>query len=202
MSEWAAAEFERPARVRLTDAEIAMLAGEFGAATAFALKLIVRLAQVLAAESLVPVTSAHIDGCLYHGQVGVDFVEMLLRLDGRVSIPTTLNVGSLDLMHPEFVRLDQPSQNMARRLMPGYVALGARPTWTCAPYQLALRPAFGEHVAWAESNAIVFANSVLGARTNRYGDFEGPRIFRIGNPLSFYLGREGVNVETASVVYS
>ena len=55
--------------------------------------------------------------------------------------------------------------------MDAYVALGCRPTWTCAPYQLPDRPAFGEHIAWAESNAIVFANSVLGARTNRYGDF-------------------------------
>jgi hypothetical protein len=58
-----------------------------------------------------------------------------------------------------------------RRLMDAYVAMGARPTWTCAPYQLAQRPAFGEQIAWAESNAIVFANSVLGARTERYGDF-------------------------------
>jgi hypothetical protein len=55
--------------------------------------------------------------------------------------------------------------------MDAYVAMGCRPTWTCAPYQLPDRPALGEHVAWAESNAIVFANSVLGARTNRYGDF-------------------------------
>lgn len=55
--------------------------------------------------------------------------------------------------------------------MDTYVALGARPTWTCAPYQVGARPGLGEHVAWAESNAIVFANSVLGARTDRYGDF-------------------------------
>ena len=55
--------------------------------------------------------------------------------------------------------------------MEAYVQMGCRPTWTCAPYQLPDRPAFGEHVAWAESNAIVFANSVLGARTNRYADF-------------------------------
>ena len=55
--------------------------------------------------------------------------------------------------------------------MDAYVAMGCRPTWTCAPYQLPERPAVGEHVAWAESNAIVFANSVLGARTGRYGDF-------------------------------
>jgi predicted aconitase len=55
--------------------------------------------------------------------------------------------------------------------MDAYVTLGCRPTWTCAPYQLPERPALGAHVAWAESNAIVFANSVLGARTDRYGDF-------------------------------
>ena len=55
--------------------------------------------------------------------------------------------------------------------MDAYVAMGCQPTWTCAPYQLPERPAFGEHIAWAESNAIVFANSVLGARTGRYGDF-------------------------------
>ena len=55
--------------------------------------------------------------------------------------------------------------------MDGYVALGCEPTWTCAPYQAEIRPAFGEQIAWAESNAIVFANSVLGARTHRYGDF-------------------------------
>jgi hypothetical protein len=55
--------------------------------------------------------------------------------------------------------------------MDAYVALGCTPTWTCAPYQLPQRPGLGEQIAWAESNAIVFANSVLGARTNRYGDF-------------------------------
>lgn len=55
--------------------------------------------------------------------------------------------------------------------MDAYVAMGCRPTWTCAPYQLSWRPSTGDQIAWGESNAIVFANSVLGARTNRYGDF-------------------------------
>ena len=86
-------------------------------------------------------------------------------------MPATLNVSSLDLLHPGLIRLDVDTGSKARRLMDAYVAMGCRPTWTCAPYQLEHRPAFGEHVAWAESNAIVFANSVLGARTNRYGDF-------------------------------
>jgi predicted aconitase len=86
-------------------------------------------------------------------------------------VPTTLNVGSVDLLHPELYRGDAETAKAGRELMRLYAALGCRATWTCAPYQLQQRPSFGQHVAWAESNAIVFANSVLGARTERYGDF-------------------------------
>ena len=86
-------------------------------------------------------------------------------------MPTTLNVAALDLLHPDRYRGDAETAANARRQMDAYVAMGCRPTWTCAPYQLPKRPAFGQHVAWAESNAIVFSNSVLGARTDRYGDF-------------------------------
>jgi predicted aconitase len=87
-------------------------------------------------------------------------------------VPTTLNVGALDLLHPELQRADPAVLDRGRLLMERYRALGARPTYTCAPYQLAdVRPALGEQVAWGESNAIAFCNSVLGARTNRYGDF-------------------------------
>ena len=60
---------------------------------------------------------------------------------------------------------------MAKRMMRAYEAMGCAPTWTCAPYQAGHRPAVGTDVAWGESNAVVFCNSVLGARTNRYGDF-------------------------------
>ena len=129
------------------------------------------MANVGDAERLIDIASAHIDSCLYHGRAGLDFAERLLDGGGRVRVPSTLNVSSLDLLHPELVRLDADTAADARRLMDAYVAMGCRPTWTCAPYQLPERPAFGTHVAWAESNAIVFANSVLGARTNRYGDF-------------------------------
>jgi len=80
-------------------------------------------------------------------------------------------VGSIDLLHPELYQGDPGDARASRRLMQMYEDLGCRPTWTCAPYQLSERPGLGEQVAWAESNAIVFANSVLGARTHRYGDF-------------------------------
>jgi hypothetical protein len=157
--------------VALDDRDRSILAGGAGEGAALAMRLIVRLAEVAEAPRLRDVARAHVDSCLYHGRAGLDFAERLVAGGARVSIPTTLNVSSLDLLHPGRVRLDDGTAAEARRLMDAYEALGCRPTWTCAPYQLPDRPGLGEHVAWAESNAIVFANSVLGARTNRYGDF-------------------------------
>lgn len=157
--------------LRLDTDEAAILHGEAGPGAKLAMELVVKLAEVSGAEALVPITRAHIDGCLYHGQAGVDFVERLVDGGSHVAVPSTLNVSSLDLLHPELYRGDDATAAQARRLMDLHVALGCLPTWTCAPYQLAERPSLGDQVAWGESNAIVFANSVLGARTNRYGDF-------------------------------
>ena len=135
------------------------------------MRIVVRMAGILGARELVEIASAHIDGCLYHGDGGVEFGERLVELGGRVAVPATLNVGALDLLNPARVRAHGHRREMALRQMRAYQALGCRPTWTCAPYQAGHRPAPGEHVAWGESNAVCFANSVLGARTNRYGDF-------------------------------
>jgi predicted aconitase len=157
--------------VQLTFEEQAMRAGDGGPAQALAMRVVTGLAEMTAAPRLVSVASAHIDGCLYHGQAGLDFAERLAQLGGRVVVPTSLNVGSLDLLHPELVKGTQAFQEAGRRLMDVYVAMGCAATWTCAPYQLSVRPRFGEDIAWAESNAIAFANSVIGARTDRYGDF-------------------------------
>ena len=157
--------------VELEDRDRALLDGQDGEGAALAMRLVVKMAEVARAPRLRDVTGAHIDSCLYHGQAGLDFAERILAGGATVSVPSTLNVSSLDLLHPELVRLDDDTRDRARRLMDAYVRMGCRTTWTCAPYQLPDRPRFGEHVAWAESNAIVFANSVLGARTNRYGDF-------------------------------
>ena len=135
------------------------------------MKIVLETATVSGADRLIDIASAHVDSCLYHGRAGLDFVERLVEGEARVSVPTSLNVGFLDLLHPGLHRGDAETIANARRQMELYERLGCRPTWTCAPYQLPERPAFGQHVAWAESNAIVFANSVLGARTDRYGDF-------------------------------
>jgi predicted aconitase len=157
--------------VALTESDLAMLAGDAGSAVAFAMRVVVGMAIASEAGSLLDVSRAHIDGCLYHGQAGLDFARRLADGGARVVIPTTLNVSSLDLLHPDLYRGPTEEADAARALMTAYEEMGCRPTWTCAPYQLSDRPGFGEHIAWAESNAIVFANSVLGARTDRYGDF-------------------------------
>jgi predicted aconitase len=140
-------------------------------AGAMAMRIVAESARLLGAPRLIPIASAHVDGCLYHGDSGTLFAERLVAGKGHVSVPTTLNVGALDLIRAKTVRLDGQRRIMARRLMRAYEALGCQATWTCAPYQAGHRPAAGTDVAWGESNAVAFCNSVLGARTNRYGDF-------------------------------
>jgi predicted aconitase len=155
----------------LTDHDRAMLAGESGQSVRTAMELLVAVGESEQATSLLDISSAHIDGGLYHGQAGLDFALSLAEGGGEVVVPTTLNVASLDLLHPELYRGSPEVAASAKALMDAYVAMGCAPTWTCAPYQLPNRPALGDQIAWGESNAIVFANSVLGARTARYGDF-------------------------------
>lgn len=157
--------------LRLTDDERAMLAGEAGDAIRLAMRILVRMAPLYDADALLPITRAHIDGCIYEGDAGLEFAERLAVLGGRVRVPTSLNVVSLDTRHWRELGTPPDYADKAYRLGHAYVRMGAVPTFTCAPYQTAAAPAFGEQIAWAESNAVAFANSVLGARTNRYGDY-------------------------------
>ena len=136
-----------------------------------AMRIVADAARLLGAPRLIPIASAHIDGALYHGDSGTLFAERLVAGGARVAVRATLNVGALDLTGCAQVRLAEPRRGMARRMMEAYRALGCETSWTCAPYQAGHRPAFGTDVAWGESNAVAFCNSVLGARTNRYGDF-------------------------------
>ena len=161
--------------LHLTEDEQAMLAGEQGPAVALSMRIITELGRIRGATELVDIDSVHIDGCIFYGQAGLDFAQRLVALGGQVRVPTTVNVGSVDLIHPTLILQNTDREKWVfeggRDLMQAYVDLGCRQTWTCAPYQMDSRPDVGRHIAWAESNAIVFANSVLGARTDRYGDF-------------------------------
>lgn len=161
--------------LNLTATEQEMLSGSRGGAVAMSMRVICEVARIKGATELVDVKNVHIDSCLYHGKAGLDFAERLIELGGKTIVPTTVNVGSVDLLHPELIlrntEHEQEVYREGRKLMDAYIKLGTKETWTCAPYQFDSRPEVGEHIAWAESNAIVFANSVLGARTDRYGDF-------------------------------
>ena len=155
----------------LTAEERAIAEGRDGPGAAMAMRIVADSARLLGAPRLIPIASAHIDGALYHGDSGTLFAERLVEGGARVAVRATLNVGALDLTGGCRVRLEGARREMARRMMQAYRALGCEPSWTCAPYQAGHRPALGTDVAWGESNAVVFCNSVLGARTNRYGDF-------------------------------
>lgn len=148
-----------------------MQAGEAGGAVTLAMRILVRMAPVYEAERLLPITRAHVDGCIYEGEAGLEFAERLAAMGGRVAVPTSLNVISLDRARWRELGMDAEFASRAARLASAYVAMGAKPTFTCAPYLTDAAPLFGEQIAWSESNAVAYANSVIGARTNRYGDY-------------------------------
>ncbi len=160
-----------PAGLALSSDERSMIAGDAGPATQLAMRILARMAPLYGAKSLLPVTRAHIDGVILTGDAGREFAERLAALGARVAVPTTLNVMSMD--RQRWREWDQTPEyaHRARQLGDAYLLMGAAPTFTCAPYQLHDAPEFGEQIAWSESNAVAFANSVIGARTNRYGDF-------------------------------
>ncbi len=155
----------------LTDQETAIAQGSEGPGAAMAMRIVADTARLMGATRLIPIASAHIDGALYHGDSGTLFAEKLVEGAAKVKVRSTLNVGALDLMGCSKQRMPPAERDMAKRMMMAYEAMGCEPSWTCSPYQAGHRPALGSDVAWGESNAVVFCNSVLGARTNRYGDF-------------------------------
>jgi cis-L-3-hydroxyproline dehydratase len=155
----------------LDDYDLGLLNGTDGPAVQLAMRILTRMAPMYGASSLLTITRAHIDGVILTGAAGLAFAERLAELGGQVAVPTSLNVMSMDRQRSRELNLDADFAERARRLGQAYVEMGARPTFTCAPYQTEHAPSFGEQIAWSESNAVAFANSVIGARTNRYGDY-------------------------------
>jgi len=147
-----------------------MLSGDHGPAAKMAMSIVARMAAVAGASELLDISGAHIDSTVYIGEAGLEFAERLANLGAKVAVPTTLNVSGLDEHHWREWAVPSDWAKQAYRQMIAYQSMGTIPTWTCAPYQTEMRPSFGQQIAWGESNAIVFANSVLGARTERYPD--------------------------------
>ena len=147
-----------------------MVSGAGGPAQALAMSILVRMADVYGATELMDISQAHIDSTIYLGDATLEFAERLASLGAKVAVPTSLNVSGVDECGWKDWAVKADWAAKAARQMLAYERMGAVPTWTCAPYQTHMRPVFGQQIAWGESNAISFANSVIGARTERYPD--------------------------------
>ncbi len=156
--------------MRLTGEEKSILDGQQGEAARIALSVIVDLGELFGAKELMTVSQVHIDATLYMVDAGLEFAEKMADLGGEVAVPTSLNPSSIDLQRWKAYRVPPEVLSKHKRLEKAYLKMRATPTWTCAPYQHGIIPRFGEQIAWGESNAIAFANSIIGARTNRYAD--------------------------------
>jgi predicted aconitase len=162
---------EVPTSVELSDRDLAMLAGEYGAAARLAMRIVVRLAAIQQAPRLVDITHVHVGGSIYTGRGSLAVIERLVELGASVRVPTTVNAISVDRVHGMEEGADAEFCANADRLATALERMGARPIFSCTPYVFPDGPRLGDDILWAESNAIVYANSVIGARTNRHGDF-------------------------------
>ena len=135
-----------------------------------AMRILNRMLPVFNTDRFLSIEGAHIDSSLFQGDATLEYAERLAELGARVRVPTTLNVSGVDMHGWKQWKVPEEWAHKSHRQMKAYEAMGCLPTWTCAPYQTMHKPTFGQQIAWGESNAIAFANSVIGARTERYPD--------------------------------
>ncbi|OUS36929.1 hypothetical protein A9Q94_07575 [Rhodobacterales bacterium 56_14_T64] len=159
------------ADLKLTDSDQAMLDGAKGKAVRLAMETICTMGAVQGATRLIDVSRGHIDGCIYAGPAYLTFAETMAQMGAQVCIPTTMN--AISVVHDSWQEQGVPPifGQPAARLADAYVQMGARPNFTCAPYLDADAPQLGENIGWSESNAVIFANTALGARTAKHADF-------------------------------
>lgn len=155
----------------LTDTDRAMLDGAEGPAVQQAMRILTRMAAAQGATRLTCVTQGHIDGCIYASPANLTFAEAFADLGARVRIPTTMNAISVDHQNWRAQGVPVLFGGPAQQLADAYTRMGCQPSFTCAPYLLDSAPAQDELIAWSESNAVLYANSVLGARTAKHPDF-------------------------------
>ena len=160
-----------PEDFSLSETDRRFLAGDFGEAARIAMRIVLQTARIEGATELVDVEMAHLDGVFYQGPAGLKFARKLCDLGARVRVPTTMNAVCVDRRQWRALGVDPVLGEATDALADSYVEMGAKPTYTCAPYLLEGAPKAGQNIAWGESNAVVFANSVLGARTLKYPDY-------------------------------
>ena len=157
--------------LKLTATDRAMLDGAEGPAAQQSMQIICAMAANQGADQLIDVTQGHIDGCIYASPANLTFAEKMADMGGRVRIPATMNAISVDHANWRAQGVPPSFGGPAQRLADAYVRMGCQPTFTCSPYLLDTAPEQGEAIAWSESNAVIYANSVLGARTAKHPDF-------------------------------
>ena len=157
--------------IELTGKEEKMLAGEKGDAKREAMEILMALAKIYNAEKMIPVKSVQVSGDSYKtiGEAGLMYVKELAEHGARVVVPTFLNPAGMDCLQWQKMGVPKNFADRQMKIIRSYSKMGIELSCTCTPYLTGVRPKKGEHIAWAESSAVVFANSVLGARTNREG---------------------------------
>ena len=154
----------------LTTEEKEMLEGKHGKAAQKAMEIITTLGEIYGAERLIPVSSVQIAGVSYHnlGEAGLEYLSEMAE-DGRTRVLTTLNPAGMDMLEWKKHGISEDFAANQERVIEAFEKMGVITTCTCTPYLIGNLPHFGEHIAWAESSAVCFANSVIGALTNREG---------------------------------
>jgi predicted aconitase len=157
--------------MELTLDEKRMLEGREGEATRKAMEILVAIGTIYAADRLRPVASVQIAGVSYDnlGEAGLEFLDEMASHSAKAKVLTTLNPAGMDIENWQILGIDADFAQNQRRVIEAYKKMGMVPTCSCTPYLFGNLPHYGEHIAWAESSAVCYANSVLGARTNREG---------------------------------
>ncbi len=148
-----------------------MLAGEQGRAVRKAMEIQVALGEIYGAERMVPVSSVQVSGVSFDnlGEAGLAFLNQMAEGGGQGACLTTLNPAGMDVENWQALGISPDFARDQQRVIDAFLRMGIVATCTCTPYLCGNLPHFGEHIAWAESSAVCFANSVIGARTNREG---------------------------------
>lgn len=156
--------------MNLTKEEQRMLNGEEGYAVRKSMEILVALGDIYGAESLIKVGSVQVAGVSYHnlGDAGLEFLNELAK-DGKVRVLTTLNPAGMDLENWKQLGISEEFAAKQNQVIDAFERMGILISCTCTPYLIGNLPRYGEHVAWSESSAVTFANSVIGAKTNREG---------------------------------
>lgn len=154
----------------LTKTEEMMLSGGEGRAVKKSMEILVALGEIFGARRLVRVSSVQVSGVSYKnlGDAGIEFLQELAE-DGRAKVKTTLNPAGMDLVNWKAMGITQEFADKQLEVIDAYRRLGVEISCSCTPYLAGNVPRLGQHIAWSESSAVVYANSVLGARTNREG---------------------------------